>query len=67
MWRHIQDLYHRNSAAQVASPGLTLLPKLKYGNVHFTAFSKMHVDLAAQVRPKLSYAELDIYTIVGSE
>ena len=43
------DLYHRNSGAKVRSPGLSLLPKLKYEHVHLTAFSKMRVDLAAQV------------------
>jgi hypothetical protein len=33
----------------VECPGLSLLPKLKYEHVHLTAFSKMRVDLAAQV------------------
>ena len=30
--------------------GLTLVPNLKYEHVHFTSFSNMRVDLAAQVR-----------------
>ena len=29
--------------------GLRLVPKLKYEHVHLTNFSKMRVDLAAQV------------------
>ena len=29
--------------------GLSLLPKLKFEHVHLTSFSKMRVDLAAQV------------------
>jgi len=45
----VVDLYHRNSGAKVQSPGLSLLPKLKYEHVHLTSFSKMRVDLAAQV------------------
>jgi hypothetical protein len=48
-WQHVRDLYHRNSGARVECPGLSLLPKLKYEHVHLTAFSKMRVDLAAQV------------------
>lgn len=29
--------------------GLSLIPKLKYEHLHLTNFSKMRVDLAAQV------------------
>ena len=29
--------------------GLTVVPNLKYEHVHLTSFSKMRVDLAAQV------------------
>lgn len=43
-WRHIIDLYSRNSVT-----GLSLVPKLKYEHVYLTSFSKMRVDLAAQV------------------
>ena len=38
--------YHRCSGS-----GLSLIPKLKYEHVYLTSFSKMRVDLAAQVRP----------------
>ena len=41
--------YHRNSGAQLETPGLILLPKLKYEHVYLTAFSIMRVDLASQV------------------
>lgn len=30
--------------------GLAMVPKLKYEHIHLTSFSKMRVDLAAQVR-----------------
>ena len=30
--------------------GLVLLPHLKYEHIHLTSFSKMHVNLAGQVR-----------------
>jgi hypothetical protein len=32
------------------APGLALLWKVKYEHVHLTSYSKMRVDLAAQVR-----------------
>ncbi len=38
------DLYYRNSTT-----GLSIVPKLKYEHVFLTSFSKMRVDLAAQV------------------
>ena len=44
-WSYIVDLYLRNSGT-----GLSLIPKLKYEHVYLTSFSKMRVDLAAQVR-----------------
>lgn len=45
-WRHLEELYVRNTGQ---NSGLVLLPKLKYEHVHLTSFSKMRVDLAAQV------------------
>ena len=41
--------YHRNSGAQLETPGFTLLPKLNNEHVYLSAFSKMRVDVAAQV------------------
>ena len=45
-WSHIVELY-MESKRNVQS--LTLVPKLKYEHVFLTSFSKMRVDLAAQV------------------
>jgi len=44
-WQHLRDLYTKVHG----DTGLTLLPKLKYEHVNLTSFSKMRVDLAAQV------------------
>ena len=40
------QLYEKNRS----ETGLVLLPRLKYEHVQLTSFSKMRVDLAAQVR-----------------
>lgn len=45
-WSHIVELYEKGRAS---ASGLTLTPKLKYEHVHLGSFSKMRVDLAAQV------------------
>lgn len=45
-WEHILELY-RGDVGKAS--GLALVPKLKYEHVHLTSFSKMRVDLAAQV------------------
>ena len=42
-------MYLGDSGAQRAQPGLSLVPKLKYEHIHLTSFSRMRVDLAAQV------------------
>lgn len=44
------QLYKRNTGAHTNTPGLSLVPKVKYEHVHLTSFSKMRVDLAAQVK-----------------
>ena len=49
MWKHLQDLYHQDSGARKSAGGLPLVPKLTYEHVYLTSFSKMRVDLAAQV------------------
>ena len=49
LWSHISSLYHRNSGAKHETPGLSLVPKLKYEHIFLNSFSKMRVDLAAQV------------------
>jgi len=43
------QLYQQNAGLITPTPGLTLVPKLKYEHVHLNNFSKMRVDLAAQV------------------
>ena len=48
-WKHVVDLYHRNAGRITETPGLSIVPKLKYEHIHLNNFSKMRVDLAAQV------------------
>lgn len=48
-WRHLKRLYQGDSGACWEAPGLSLVPKLKYEHIYLTSFSKMRVDLAAQV------------------
>ncbi len=43
------DLYHGDVGAERDSPGLVIALKLKREHVYLTSFSKMRVDLAAQV------------------
>ena len=47
----MKDLYTRDTEN---ATGLRLLPKLKYEHVNLTSFSKMRVDLAAQVSNSVS-------------
>ena len=48
-WKHFENLYTGGSGASKEAPGLSILPKLKYEHVFLMSFSKMRVDLAAQV------------------
>ena len=41
------DLYHKETGQEAV--GLRLVPKLKFEHIHLNTFSKMRVDLAAQV------------------
>jgi len=45
----IVDLYKRNAGATTSTPGLSLVPKLKYEHIYSTIYSKMRVDLAVQI------------------
>ena len=45
-WGHIEDLYKRDCSK---GSGLRLVPKIKYEHIYLTSYSKMRVDLAAQV------------------
>ena len=44
-WQYIEDLYYHTKS----SGGLSTMHKLKHEHVYLTSFSKMRVDLAAQV------------------
>ena len=44
-WSHLEDLFKQCQA----DSGLNVLYKLKYEHIHLTSYSKMRVDLAAQV------------------
>ena len=48
-WKHLRDLYHKFHSMAVQSAGLSLVPKLKMEHIELTSFSRMRVDLAAQV------------------
>ena len=41
------NLYYNNRSSSTV--GLALLPKLKYEHIYLSSYSKMRVDLAAQV------------------
>ena len=45
MW----DIYLRNTGRMTTTPGVSMVTKIKYEHVHLTSFSKMRVDLAAEV------------------
>ncbi len=47
LWSQLKLLYMKNRSQE--TPGLALIPKLKYEHVELSSFSKMRVDLAAQV------------------
>ena len=65
LWSHILDLYHRDSGAQRESPGLAIAHKIKREHVYLTSFSKMRVDLAAQVNANIiaMHANINSYSI----
>ena len=48
-WEHLAALYKCDSGVVREVPGLSLVPKLKWENIHLMSLSKMRVDLAAQV------------------
>lgn len=43
-WQHLVRVYEATD-----TPGLILLPRVKYEHIHLTSYSKMRVELAAQV------------------
>ena len=59
------NLYYKETTEAV---GLRLVPKLKYEHVHLTTFSKMRVDLAAQVcRFVLVLGKIVLLAFIGSQ
>ena len=48
----------RNAGKNTETPGLSIAHKLKYEHIKLTNFSKMHVDLAAQVIFELRYKHM---------
>ena len=46
---------------------LTVVPKLKYEHVFLTSFSKMRVDLAAQVCNCILYVLLHLYSVMCTQ
>ena len=48
-WRHLEELYHAKTALSSRPGGLYLLKKIKLEHLKLTSFSRMRVDLAAQV------------------
>ena len=51
-WSHIRKLYENDMATGM---GIRLVPKLKYEHISLNSFSKMRVDLAAQVNINFKY------------
>ena len=56
-WQHLVELYHRDHGNMTQTSGLTLSHKVKWEHIHLMSYSKMRVDLAAQVCLKISYME----------
>ena len=49
-WQHLVRVYEANRGRQTDTPGLCLLHKVKAVHIFLISFSRMRVDLAAQVR-----------------
>ena len=47
--RHVEKLYFKETGVDMSCAGVVLAQKLKYKHIHFTSFSKMRSDVAAQV------------------
>ena len=47
-WKFVVELYKRNAGMLTDTPGLSIVPKIKYEHIYLTSFSRMRVDLAAQ-------------------
>ena len=68
-WQHIWELYERNFRS-TTNCGVPMVHKLTLEHINLTSFSKMRVDLAAQVHMlKLwtPYCNFHIYIYLGDE
>ena len=65
-WQHVVNLYEQDKGK---ASGLSLVPKLKFEHIHLSSFSKMRVDLAAQVsymqRESLRWGLVGVQVIVS--
>ena len=56
-WQHLVDLYHKHRGdGTTPRPGLSILHKIKMEHIQLTSYSKMRVDLAAQVKQNFQRA-----------
>ena len=51
------SIYKRDTRCDQQVTGLRLVPKLKFEHIYLSSFSKMRVDLAAQVRKLLAHVQ----------
>ena len=61
-WKHLIDLYESD---QGKGSGLSMVHKLKYEHLYLTSFSKMRVDLAAQVCYVFHYFKCTFRSLVN--
>ena len=60
-WQHLIDLYHKHHGdGTTPRAGLSILHKIKMEHVQLTSYSKMRVDLAAQVSHAMTICEIII-------
>lgn len=64
LWSHLRDLYKKDTDTAM---GLRLLPKIKYEHVSLTSFSRMRVDLAAQVCSTINLLSYMYIIVIGTE
>ena len=66
-WQHLVDLYHRHRGNGMApTSGVAIIHKIKLEHIKLTSYSKMRVDLAAQVS-KSMYSCCSCVTIYNDD
>ena len=63
-WSHLEDLYKKDTGSGQEATGLRLVPKIKFEHIYLSSFSKMRVDLAAQVMKIISNMYIHVYSCV---